>query len=87
MALQLLTGLGQMALLLATVAYCGSKMYWRPHPFFQSVAQVAVFTAVVVLGTLFFVWAGSNLVLLKPLLRRVTRPITDIVTEFQLFFF
>lgn len=86
MPVQLLIGAAQIALLLATVAYCGSKMYWKPHFLFQAAAQVAVFAAVVVLGLLCFMLVQNNLVLLKSLLRRFTRPVRRLADEFIILF-
>ncbi len=85
MSAQTLFCVAQIALLLATVAYCGSKMHWRPQFLFQAAAHVSVFAAVVVLGLLCVMGLNSNLPLLKSLVRRLTGPLRNFVGEFLIF--
>ena len=85
-SLQSLNYAGSIVLLLATVAYCGLKMCWRPHFLFQVAAHVALFAAVLVLGLLCFTWVNGNVPLLRRVVRRFIRPARDVVEELVDFF-
>lgn len=73
---------GQLVLWLAVVAYCGSKMHWRPKGLFLAAAHLAVFTGVIVLYLLSCVWIDNNVSLLRTLVRRFTSPVRDFASTF-----
>jgi mevalonate pyrophosphate decarboxylase len=77
-----LTVAGLAAIALATVAYCGSKMAWKPAALFDVAARASVFASAAVFGLLCFVWIDGNLELLGRLLRRLTNPARSLADEF-----
>jgi hypothetical protein len=81
MSLELLSLVGQINLMAAAVAYCGSKTCPDAHAFFQTLANVVVFAAILALSLLLLTWIDSNTSTLKSLARKATRPIREITAD------
>ncbi len=77
---------GPLVLLLAAVAYCGSKLCSRPNLPLQATAHIAVFAATLVFGLLLFAWVDGNLPELEAFARRCTRPMRSFAADFLDFF-